>query len=214
MTGIGYRTDRIQQPVESWSILWNPRFRHRIVMLDDMRENFGAALKLAGNSINTKDPTALREAKILLEKQKPLLQAYNSSNFQELLASGDAWLVQGWNGQIIKAALENSNIAYTVPREGSILFVDSFCIPKNAEHKGLAHEFIDYMLEARTAAGVMNYTGYAVANRAARPYLTDAIRSHTGLFPDPDVVKRCEMLEDVGSAALLYDRLWTEIKSK
>ena len=87
----------------------------RIVMLDDMRENFGAALKLSGFSINSRNPAQLETAKALLDKQKPLLQAYNSSNFQELLVSGDAWLVQGWNGQIVKAARENPNIGYLLP---------------------------------------------------------------------------------------------------
>lgn len=213
-TGIGYRKDLIREPVESWNILWDPRYRNRIVMLDDMRENFGAALKRMGYSINSRDPEAVRRAKVLLEEQKPLLQAYNSSNFQELLVSGDAWLVQGWNGQIVKEALENSNIGYALPREGTTLFVDSFCIPVDAPHKALAHQFINYMLEPETAAAVMNHTGYTVTNRAARAYLKKSLLHHPALFPDRPTIDKCEMLEDIGDAVLLYDRLWTEIKSK
>lgn len=213
-TGIGYRKDFVQQPVESWGVLWDTRYRGKIAMLDDMRENFAAALKRVGHSINSRDPAAVQQAKTLLEQQKPLLQAYNSSNFQELLVSGDAWLVQGWNGQLVRAARENSNIGYALPGAGTALFIDSFCIPSDAPHKALAHQFINYMLEPETAAAVTNHTSYAVANRAALPYIHRTLLSNPALFPDEAVLNKCEMLEDLGETILLYDRFWAEIKSK
>ena len=55
-TGIGYRKDRVGQITDGWQVLWEERYRGKIVMLDDMRENFGAALKLSGFSINSRDP--------------------------------------------------------------------------------------------------------------------------------------------------------------
>jgi spermidine/putrescine-binding protein len=150
----------------------------------------------------------------LLDKQKPLLQAYNSSNFQELLLSGDAWLVQGWNGQIVKASRENPNIGYLLPKEGTTIFIDSFCIPTRAAHKELAHQFINYMLEPETAAAVVNHTGYTVANRAARPYIHKTLLDNPALFPDSAQLEKCEMLEDLADAVSVYDRLWTEVRSK
>jgi len=213
-TGIGYRKDRVGQIADGWQALWDAQYRGKIVMLDDMRENFGAALKLSGFSINSRDPVQLEAAKALLDKQKPLLQAYNSSNFQDLLISGDAWLVQGWNGQIVKAARKNPNIGYFLPKEGTTLFIDSFCIPADASHKALAHQFINYMLEPETAAAVVNHTGYTVANRAARPYINKAFLNNPALFPDSTLLDKCEMLEDLGDTALVVDRLWTEVRSK
>jgi spermidine/putrescine transport system permease protein len=213
-TGIGYRKDHVGQLTNGWQVLWEEKHRGKIVMLDDMRENFSAALKLSGFSINSRDPAQLQTAKSLLEKQKPLLQAYNSSNFQELLVSGDAWLVHGWNGQIVKYARENPNIGYLLPKEGTTLFIDSFCIPAGASNQALAHQFINYMLEPETAAAVVNHTGYTVANRAARPYINKALLENPALFPDPALLDKCEMLEDLGDTALLYDRLWTEVRSK
>ena len=213
-TGIGYRKDLVQGAVESWRVLWDERYRNRIVMLDDMRENFGASLKLAGFSLNSRDVTEVQQAKNLLEKQKPLVRAYNSSNFQEILASGDAWLVQGYNGQIVKAAQENPNIAYRIPVEGSTLSIDAFCIPAGAPHKSLAHQFINYMLEPETAASVVNHTCYTVANRAAVPYIKKALLNNPGLFPDESTLAKCEIIEDLGQTVLLYDQYWTEIKSR
>jgi len=213
-TGIGYRKDFIQTPVDSWKVLWDEKYRNKIVMLDDMRENFSAALKLAGFSLNSRSTVEVRQAKQLLERQKPLVRAYNSSNFQEILASGDAWLIQGWNGQIVKAAQENSDIRFVLPREGGVLFIDSFCVPVDAPHKSLAHQFINYMLEPETAADIVNHTGYTVANRAARPYVKRSLLENPALFPQKSDLEKCEMLEDIGPTVLLYDRYWTEIKSK
>jgi len=213
-TGIGYRKDRVGQLTGGWQVLWEEQYRGKIVMLDDMRENFGAALKLSGFSINSRDPAQLKTAKALLEKQKPLLQAYNSSNFQELLVSGDAWLVQGWNGQIVRAARENPNIGYLLPNQGTTIFIDSFCIPASASQKALAHQFINYMLEPETAAAIVNHTGYTVANRAARPYINRALLNNLALFPDSALLEKCEMLEDLGDTTLAYDRLWTEVRSR
>jgi spermidine/putrescine transport system permease protein len=213
-TGIGYRKDFIRSPVDSWKVLWDEKYRNKIVMLDDMRENFSAALKLAGFSLNSRSAVEVQKAKELLEQQKPLVRAYNSSNFQEILASGDAWLIQGWNGQIVKAAQENSDIQFVLPREGSVLFIDSFCVPADAPHKGLAHQFINYMLEPETAAAVVNHTGYTVANHAARPFVKKSLLENPALFPEKSDLEKCEMLEDIGPTVLLYDRYWTEIKSK
>ena len=213
-TGIGYRKDFIKEPVESWKILWDEKYKNKIVMLDDMRENFGVALKMAGFSLNSREISEIQEAKRLLELQKPLVRAYNSSNFQEILASGDAWLILGWNGQILKVARDNPNIGYSIPQEGTTLFIDNFCIPADAPHKELAHQFINYMLEPDTAAAIANYTGYAVANRAAVPYIAKWLINNRVLFPDTKDLEKCETIEDLGEVLLLYDRYWTEIKSK
>jgi spermidine/putrescine-binding protein len=213
-TGIGYRKDLVQGPVESWRVLWDERYRNKIVMLDDMRENFSASLKLAGFSLNSRVAGEVQRARDLLEKQKPLIRAYNSSNFQEILASGDAWLVQGYNGQIVRAAQENPNIGYRIPREGTTLSIDAFCIPTKAPHQPLAHQFINYMLEPETAAAIVNHTCYTVANRAAAPYIKKTLLNNPALFPDENVLAKCEIIEDLGQAVLLYDQYWTEIKSR
>ena len=116
-TGIGYNKTKITDPVDSWSILWNPKYKDRILMLDDERETFGAALKLKGHSINTTNVKELEEAKNLLMQQKPLVKTYSSSNFDEILLSGDVWLAHGWSGQLAKAADQNKDLTYIVQKK-------------------------------------------------------------------------------------------------
>ena len=211
--GIGYDRRRTG-PIDSWGALWDPRFRGRILMLDDARETFGAALKWRGHSLNTTDPGLLRMAQGLLLQQKPLVRAYNASNFEDVLLSRDVWLAQGWSGQLAKAMDQDADLDYVVPKEGSSLFLDSLAVPAGAPHPELAHAFIDFALEAEIAAEVCRTMRYSTPNRAAVPLLPEAIRRHPAIFPPADVLARVELIEDLGEATVLYDRLWTEVKTR
>jgi len=213
MTGIAYSTRHVER-VTSWADLWDPRWRGRLLMLDDPRETFGAALKWKGHSLNTRDPALLREAQALLLQQKPLVRAYNSSNFEDALLSGDAWIAQAWNGQIARAMEQDPTIAFVVPREGSATYLDSLAIPVGAPHPELAHAFLDFVLEADTAAEICRTMMYSTPNRAAFALLPDSIRNNPAIFPAPDVLDRLELMRDVGEATVLYDRLWTEVKTQ
>jgi len=183
-------------------------------MLDDVRETLGAALKLLGKSLNSTNEADVRAAARLLVEQKPLLKAYDSGGFDQLLLSGDAWIVQAYSGQIAKAMADNPQIGYVIPKEGCTIFVDNLCIPKTAAHKELAHQFINFVLEARTAADIANGTGYSTANLAARGYIRPELLANEAGYPPREALDRCEFIRDIGNAINLYDRLWTEVKSE
>jgi spermidine/putrescine-binding protein len=213
-TGIGYRKDKIDGPVDSWSIMWDARYRDRITMLDDVREAMGAALKREGKSLNTTDESEIAEAARLLAEQKPLVKAYDSGGFDQLLLAGDAWIVQGYSGQIAKAMAEDANIGYAIPKEGCTLAVDNLCVPKGATHRELAIEFINFILEARIAAEISNGTGYATANLAARAYIKPELLNNEAAYPSKELLGGCESIKELGEAISVYDRFWTEIKSR
>lgn len=213
-TGIGYRKDKVVEPVESWAALWDTRYKDRLAMLDDVREVIGAALKFKGRSLNSTDADEISEAARLLEDQKPLLKAYDSGGFDQLLLSGDAWIAQSYSGQIAKAMAENPNIGYAIPKEGCTLFIDNLCIPRSAAHKSLAVEFINYVLEAKTAANIANGTGFSSTNLAARGFIRPDLLANEAAYPTRQSLERCELIEDLGAASGTYDRFWTEIKSK
>jgi spermidine/putrescine transport system permease protein len=213
-TGIAYRRDKVNIPVESWEALWNPVFKDRISMLDDVRETFGAALKMTGHSLNSKDLAAIEQAARLLERQKPLVKAYDSGGFDQMLLSGDVWLAQSYSGQIARAMMENPMIRYVIPREGCTTFVDNLCVPGNAKHRDLAYEFINFVLDPGVAADIANGTGYSTANRAARAFIRPDMLANEAAYPPQEALDRCELITDIGPTISVYDRYWTEIKSK
>jgi spermidine/putrescine transport system permease protein len=213
-SGIAYDRRRVVEPPRSWGALFDPRYRGRILMLDDAREAIGAALKWRGHSQNTRDPALLRAARADLLRQKPLVRTYNSSNFEDVLLAGDVWLAHAWNGQIAKAMEQHPHIAYALPEEGSTLFIDNLAIPADARDVALAHAFIDFTLEAETAAEICRTMRYSTPNRAAWPLLPAELRANPAVFPPPAAVALLELIEDLGEATVLYDRLWTEVKSR
>jgi spermidine/putrescine transport system substrate-binding protein/spermidine/putrescine transport system permease protein len=213
-TGIAYRKDRVLGPVDSWAAVWDIRYRDRIAMLDDVREPLGAALKFLGKSLNTTDPAEVQAAAKLLLEQKPLVKAYDSGGFDQMLLSGDAWIAQSYSGQIAKAISDNPNIGYVIPKEGCTIFVDNMCIPANAQDKALAHEFINFVLEKQIAADIANVTGYSSPNLAARPLIRPDLLANEAAYPPRNAIERCEFIREIGPAVSLYDRWWTEIKSR
>ena len=214
-TGIGYDKTKVAAPVDSWGALFDPRHAGRILMLDDTREAFGAALRLLGTSINETDPAVLRQAAEKLKEQKKLVRTYNSSDFANLLAAGDVDLAQGWNGELAEVvAASQGRLAYVVPREGGTLWIDSLAIPASAQNVEEAHEFIRFVLEPEVAARIVNDVHYASANRAALPKIDAAIRDDPAIYPPPEVLERCEVIEDLGETTQLLDELWTEVKAQ
>jgi spermidine/putrescine transport system permease protein len=213
-TGIAYRRDKITEPVDSWASLLDERYKDRIAMLDDVRETLGAMLKYQGKTLNSTDENEITEAARLLAGQKPLVKAYDSGGFDLLLLSGDVWIAQAYSGQIAKAMMENSNIAYVVPKEGCTFFVDNLCIPGNAEHKALAQEFINFVLDSQVAANIANGTGFSSPSKSARALIRPEMLTNEAAYPSPAALEKCELIKEIGQAINIYDRLWTEIKSQ
>jgi spermidine/putrescine-binding protein len=211
--GIGYRADKVTELVDSWGILFDPKYAGRIVLLDDMRETIGLALKYLGYSYNSEDPNELQQAKALLIKQKPLVKAYASSQGENFLVTGDAWFAHNWSGDIYRVMPENPNIKYVIPKEGSSTFIDNCAIPKSAQNKELAHAFINFLLEPKVDARIHNHIRYLTPNKAALEYLDSGLRDTVNLMA-PETAEKLEYIEDLEKSTRLWDRIWTEIKAE
>ncbi len=194
--GIGYNKAKVTEPVESWSILWNSKYKDRISMLDNAGDCFLAALKWKGYSLNSADLQQLSEAKELLFQQKPLVKIYNSSNFDELLLGGDIWLAYGYSGQIAKAMDQNRDIGFVVPKEGSLVWIDTLAIPKSAPHIDEAYQFLNFCLRPEIAARITNNTGYATANEPAKSLINAELLNNPARYPDAETLARCELSID------------------
>jgi len=213
-TGLAYRADLVKETVDSWSALFDPRFAGHILLLDDTREVFGMALKKLGYSLNSTDPDEIRQARDLLLRQKPLVKGYNSSNFEQDLAAGDAWIAQAYNGNMTFVMRDEPRIRYVIPKEGCTISVDCACIPRNAPHKKLAMEFINYSHRPEVAAMFVNDCGFNTPSRYERRDIEPWLLLNPAVFPNPTALGHCEFMRDVGSIVALYDRYWTEIKAR
>ena len=146
-------------------------------------------------------------------RQKPLVKGYNSSNFEESLAAGDAWLAQAYNGNLTFVMRDEPRIRYVIPKEGCTISVDAACIPIHAKHKELAMEFINYFHRPEVAALFVDDSGFNTPNPAAAPFVESWIRNEPAIFPPPASLDRCEFMRDLGPVVQLYDQYWTEVKA-
>jgi spermidine/putrescine transport system substrate-binding protein len=210
--GIGYDSAVIAPAPDSWSILWDPRYKGRISMLNDQREVFGAVLRSMGESMNSTDPQIIDAAKSHLLRQKPLVKTYTSDHYDQLLASGEVLLAHGWGGPMARAMAERPSIRYVVPKEGATLWADCLVVLRTAPQKQLAMRFINFLMEPEIAARTSERLRFASASRAARKLVSASTRGNPAIYPPVDQLDRLEWMRDVGRAIRLYDRAWTELK--
>lgn len=212
-TGLGINTRYVREAIDSWDVLWDPAYAGRISVLDDMRSGLVPALKRLGFSVNTRDERELAAARDLMFEQKAMVRTYSSETYIDLLKSGDVWIAQGWSGDIFQVMKENPDIIFVIPKEGSYIWVDTMVIPKGAPNKTTAEAFINYILRAEIGAAISNYTGYSSPNRAALPLIDEELLLNETMYPPQEILDRLEFMHDVGSATLLYNRMWNEIKA-
>jgi spermidine/putrescine-binding protein len=213
-TGLAYRSDLVKEKVDSWDVMFDPRYAGHILLLDDTREVFGMALKKLGYSLNTTNPDEIRQARDLLLRQKPLVKGYNSSNFEQDLIAADAWIAQAYNGNMTFALRDEPHIKYVIPKEGCTVSVDGACLPRNAPHNDLAMAYINYFHRPEVVAEFINDCGFNVPNKYASRGVERWILDEPAIFPSPDSLIHCEFMRDVGQVITLYDRYWTELKAQ
>lgn len=211
--GILYNKTMVDESVTSWRILWDKKYEKQILMLDSQRDSIGAALKMLGYSLNTRNVEELEEAGEALKAQKPLVLAYVVDEGKDKMIMGEAALALVWSGDAVYAMQHNPDLDYVIPEEGSNLWVDAMVIPKGAKNKELAEKFINFM--CRTDIAYLNaaYTGYATPHIEARKQLDPAITENKAAYVDEEMLERLEVFEDLGPMLREYDRIWTEIKS-
>lgn len=214
--GILYNKTMVDEPVTSWSILWDEKYADSILMQDSVRDLFMVGLKSLGYSMNSTDEKELNEAKDLLIQQKPLVQAYVIDQVRDKMIGNEAALGVIYSGEAIFTQRENPDLEYVIPKEGTNVWIDGWVIPKNAENVENAEKFIDFMCRGDIALLNFDYITYSTPNTAAQALIKDDdIRNSKIAFPDLSQYDGLETFSYLGDDAdALYNDLWKEIKSK
>lgn len=214
--GILYNRTMVDEPIDSWSALWDERYANNILMQDSVRDAFAVPLKYLGYSLNSTDLDELTEAKELLIDQKPLVQAYVIDQVRDKMIGGEAALGVIYSGEAIFTQSENPDLEYVIPKEGSNVWIDSWVIPKNAKNKENAEAFINFLCRPDIALMNFEYITYSTPNEAARALIEDEdIRNSSVAFPDSNELERCETFQFIGDKNdRIYNEMWREVKSQ
>jgi spermidine/putrescine-binding protein len=217
-TGIAYLKSKVAAPTSWGDILKaspdSPQYG-RMLMVDDPRDGFAAALHYLGYDINTTDMAQLEEARQLLIEAKAGLAGYDSDTFDEMLLAEEILMTQAWNGEILASQEENPDIDYVIPQDGGVIYMEKLCIPVTASpaEKLAAEIFINFVLRGDIGAKLSEYIYYGTPNQAAIEFLSEDYLSNTAIFPPEDQRARLHTLRPLGEFDAVYQRLWDEVKS-
>jgi spermidine/putrescine transport system substrate-binding protein len=212
--GIGYRKSKVKAVPDSWKLLFDSdEYKCRIALLDEAGDLFRLYGRYLGKSVNELTPADIETIVTMMSKQKANVKAFHQDNGQDLLVKGEVDLVLEYNGDIAQKMIEDDDIDFVVPKEGSQLNSDSLCIPKGAAHPKNAHAFINYLLDAEVGKAITSTILYPTPNAAAKALMPDAYKSNPVVFPPADILAKCEYAKFRPDMQKLYDQGLTRVKA-
>ena len=153
---------------ESWGLLWNPKYKGKILQFNNPRDAFGTAMYYQGLDINSTDTTVWDEAFNVLSDQKPLVQGYVNDEIFNKMTTASAAIAPYYAGDYLTMAAQEEALSFYYPAEGTNFFVDAFCILKNAREPEVAKEYINFMLMEEAGTANALYIGYACPNNLVK----------------------------------------------
>jgi spermidine/putrescine transport system substrate-binding protein len=200
--GIAINKKYIQEYDGSASILWDERYKGKISIVNTVEDLLLLTQLYLGYKDHSEftDPQKLEEAMKLILKQKDLVIGYHSELEQrELLINEKAWIAFTYSTEIQSIKEENPNIEFFAPKEGTVLWADNWCIPKDAPHKEAAHAFLNYLLDPKIAAKNSQDIGALMVNEAMKEYLDPEFRKATeglDIPQDKEIYKKSRYLSE------------------
>jgi spermidine/putrescine transport system substrate-binding protein len=216
--GLMYDKKKLPSLEPSWAaVLDAKRPAGTFLLMDEMRDMLGIVLKYMGRSSNSTDPKDIREASRILKEAKASSKClgFKGIGAAQDVVAGSADIAVMWNGYALKGVSEQKDrISYILPKEGSIIWVDTLVIPLKAPKPDLAHKFLDFLMEPDMAARVSAFVRYATPNAAAKAYIPPDDLNNQVIYPSEDMLSRLEAHRDLGDAVKLFDEAWTAVKSR
>jgi spermidine/putrescine transport system substrate-binding protein len=212
-TGFAYNDQCVTTAPTSWKVLFEDTYKGKMYMLDNMLAAYIAGLQVNGFGANSTDPAEIEKATQTLIDQRPLLAGYNSTNFADLLGSGDACVAEAWSGSVAQVASTNAHVHFVLPDEGGTMWVDGYSIVKDAPHPNAAYQWLEYNLQPDVAANVVKEGGTASAVEAANSLIDPAILGNSAIYPSADKLQNADFILDTGDATKLYQDGWTKVKA-
>ena len=213
MVGLIYNTTIVSETPDSWGIMWDEKYSNDILTFNNPRDAFAIAQLYLGQSINTEDKAEWDSAAQKLKEQKSVLQAYVMDEVYNKMESGSAAIAPYYAGDYLSMADINEDLAFVYPKEGTNIFVDAACIPKNAENYEAAMLFINFLLEPEIALANAEFICYASPNTAVTNNPDYTYVDNEILYPTESEMPNVQYYHDMKPEIRAYfDKLWQDIK--
>ena len=222
--GIIYNETMLDEPITSWSALFDPKYAGNVLMFRNSRDAMATALSYLGYSLNTTDESELREAFQLLKdaKGQGVYQSFVMDEIFQKLEGGNAAIGVYYAGDYLTMLENNEDLRFVVPEEGSNWFMDAMCVLKEAPHYEEALAWINFIASTEANLANMDYIWYASPNQEALEqypayyeelYEEELDQETYDIIAAPqEVLDRCEAYLVLPlETRKLYNDLWTEL---
>ena len=215
-TGIIYRGKDVKEPVTSWKDFWDlatGKYSGKALVVDSPGDVFVAPLRMHGFDVNTDKKEELDVARTELLKLRPHLQSIDSDNYPQTLRDEEAVIGLAWNGTAYLMQLEDENkdTGYTIPSEGTIIWIDTWVMLAEAPHPNLAYAFLDWIQDPQIQVTESLFAGYASANDEAKKILPPEFVNNPAVYvPDAQAAELSISTDQSGNQQRAD--IWAEFK--
>lgn len=189
-TSVLYRTDMVENPEKSWSLLWDKQYAGRMATIDAVHDTPLVAAILAG--VNPFDMTDAELDKVAdkLREQRPLLSSYTTdmTSVEQSLASGELVAAMAWNASAVALKKQGVPVEFMKPKEGMLTWACGYVLLKDAKNVDLAYDFINSRLEAESGKYLIEAYGYGSSTKTAFAAVPPATLDELQLPADPEVM--------------------------
>ena len=223
MIGIIYNTtmvDEDEEDIGSWNLMWNEKYAGNILQFNNSRDAFGTAQYLLGIDVNTEDEALWRQVLEKMKEQKKFLQGYVMDEIYNKMENGSAAIASYYTGDFLTMYENNEDLEFFYPEEGTNIYVDAMCIPKNCNNKLIAERYIDFMLSEEPAVANAEYTYYASPNRLVleneeyQEYMNEIKEDAFDLVYDTEGIQTSTYRNLSAKNIVLVNDLWEELKAE
>ncbi|MBR5380568.1 MAG: extracellular solute-binding protein [Clostridia bacterium] len=150
---------------------------------------------------------------LIKQKNDNIVQGYLVDEVKDKMVGGEAAMAVMWSGDAMYAIEDNDSLVYVVPEEGSNVWIDAMCIPKDSQNYEAALAFIDFMCREDIAARNYNYIHYCSPIRQVVENLDEEEAANPAVNPSQEIIDRCDFFHDIMDYMDVYNKYWMEIRS-
>jgi putative spermidine/putrescine transport system substrate-binding protein/spermidine/putrescine transport system substrate-binding protein len=214
-----YDTSVFTQVPDSWNVFWDPKYKGKISVWDDLSTVYMAAQVLGYDKpdpsqlYNLTDEQLEAVKRKLLELKPNIRKMWSTGGeLTNLFQNHEVVAAMGWPLMTNQLRKINFPVGETIPKENTTGWIDHLMITAGSENQDLAYEFLEYMIEEQTQKKVTDVTGYTPANPRAAGLMTWEEVKNLHLDDVDSYQRRLYFWQNVPRRAK-YNEIWNEVKA-
>ena len=184
-TGLAYWPDKVGGKITDVNAIFDPKFKGKVTLLDELRDTVGLTMLGMGNNPQTGTVDQMLAAidKIAKARQAGQFKKVVGNSYTEDLALGDTWIAVAWSGDIAQLQADNPGLEWVIPQQGGMLWVDNAMIPNGASNPDGANKFLDYVYTPKVAGPLYESISYIPPVSGATQFMSATAQASPFINP-------------------------------